>query len=140
KREIYTFFETARAYSNTTKNEVSDARLEAMRNCFAGKKRVYIHANEIQQLNDIIDFAKHFKIAFPVIIGGYDAYLLPRKLADAKIPVMLTRTHSLPENEADPVDLPYRLPKLLRDGNVKFCLQNEGDMEAMNARNIPFLA
>ena len=140
KREIYTFFETAKAYSNTTKNEVSDPRLEAMRNCFTGKKRVYIHANEIQQLNDIVDFAKDFKIAFPVVIGGYDAYLLPRKLADAKIPVMLTRTHSLPENEADPIDLPYRLPKLLRDGNVKFCLQNEGDMEAMNARNIPFLA
>ncbi len=140
KQEIYAFFETAKAYSNTTKNEVKDARLEAVRNCFTGTKRVYIHANEIQQLNDIVDFAKHFGIAFPVIIGGYDAYLLPRKLADAKIPVMLTRTHSLPENEADPIDLPYRLPKLLRDGGVKFCLQNEGDMEAMNARNIPFLA
>jgi len=48
--------------------------------------------------------------------------------------------HSLPEFEGDAVDLVYRLPSLLQAGGVKFCLQNEGDMEAMNARNIPFLA
>jgi len=140
KREIYAFFKMAEAYASTNKNDKKDARFEAMRNCFQGKQRVYIHANEIQQLVDIIDFSKEFKLAFPVIIGGYDAYLIPRKLADAKIPVMLVRTHSLPENENDPVDLPYQLPYLLKQGGVKFCIQNEGDMEAMNARNIPFLA
>lgn len=140
KREIYTFFEMAKAYSSTEKNERKDARFEAMRQCFKGKQRVYIHANEIQQLVDIIDFSKTFDIPFPVIVGGYDAYLIPRKLADAKIPVMLIRPHSLPENENDPVYLPYQLPGLLKQGGVKFCIQNEGDMEAMNARNIPFLA
>jgi imidazolonepropionase-like amidohydrolase len=29
---------------------------------------------------------------------------------------------------------------LLQQAGVLFCLQNEGDMEAMHARNIPFLA
>ena len=53
---------------------------------------------------------------------------------------MLTRTHSLPENENDAPNLPYQLPFLLKQGGVKFCIQNEGEMEAMNARNIPFLA
>ncbi len=140
KREIYSFFEMAKAYSSSDKNEQKDARFEAMRQCFKGNQRVYIHANEIQQLVDIIDFSKAFDLPFPVIVGGYDAYLVPRKLADAKIPLMLTRPHSLPENENDPVNLPYQLPFLLKQGGVKFCLQNEGDMEAMNARNIPFLA
>ena len=140
KREIYSFFEMAKAYSSTDKNDNKDARFEAMRQCFKGKQRVYIHANEIQQLVDIIDFSKAFDLPFPVIVGGYDAYLIPRKLADAKIPVMLLRPHSLPENENDAVNLPYQLPFLLKQGGVKFCLQNEGDMEAMNARNIPFLA
>ncbi|MEJ6617088.1 MAG: amidohydrolase, partial [Crocinitomicaceae bacterium] len=140
KREIYAFFEMAKAYSNTEKNKKKDARFEAMRQCFKGKQRVYIHANEIQQLVDIIDFSKAFDLPFPVIVGGYDAYLVPRKLADAKISVMLTRTHSLPENENDAPNLPYQLPFLLKQGGVKFCIQNEGEMEAMNARNIPFLA
>jgi imidazolonepropionase-like amidohydrolase len=36
--------------------------------------------------------------------------------------------------------MPFKLPYLLQQGGVQFCIQNEGDMEAMNARNIPFLA
>jgi imidazolonepropionase-like amidohydrolase len=53
---------------------------------------------------------------------------------------MLTRVHSLPEMDEDAVDLPYKLPFLLHQQGIKFCLQNTGDMETMNARNIPFLA
>jgi len=137
--QIYAFFEMAKSYSKG-KPEQKDLRLEAMRSCFEGKKRVYIHANEIQQLVDIIEFSKHFDIPFPVIVGGYDAHLIPEQLIHAKIPVMLVRTHSLPQNEEDDVDLPYKLPYLLQKAGVQFCLQNAGDMEAMNARNIPFLA
>jgi len=140
KNELYAFFEMAKAYSKTKKNEEFDIRMEAMRECFKGKKRVYIHADDIQQLVDIIEFAQLFELKFPVIVGGYDAHLITRKLVDAEIPVMLQRTHSLPKNENDDVDLPYKLPYLLQQGGVKFCLQNAGDMEAMNARNIPFLA
>jgi imidazolonepropionase-like amidohydrolase len=46
----------------------------------------------------------------------------------------------LPDKEEDPVDLPFKIPFLLYQQGIKFCIQNEGDMEAMNARNIPFLA
>ena len=140
KDKLYSFFETAVAYSKNNSPEVSDNRLEAMRDCFKGDKRVYFHADELQQILDVIEFTQHFKLAQPVIVGGYDSYLVTRQLKDAEIPVMLQRTHSLPENEDDDIDLPYKLPNLLYEGGVKFCLQNEGDMEAMNARNIPFLA
>jgi len=139
KKSLYDFFTLSKAYSKGN-NEKVDLRLEAMIGCFKGDKRVYIHADELQQLNDIIDFAKKFELSFPVIVGGYDSYLITRLLKDAKIPVMLGRTHSLPRNEEDPVDLPYHLPALLQEGGVLFCLQNEGDMEAMNARNLPFQA
>lgn len=142
KREIYAFFEMAAAYATTASNraELFDGRLDAMRECFKGSKRVYIHADELMQILDVIEFARHFDLKFPVLVGGYDAHLAGRKLADSKIPVMLQRLHSLPEHEDDPVDLPYSLPRLLKEQNIAFCLQNEGDMEAMNARNLPFLA
>lgn len=140
KQEIYDFFSMALAYSKATKFEKKDARLEAMRECFKGEKRVYIHAYELQQILDVIEFSKEYELKFPVIIGGYDSHLVARKLVDANIPVMLMRPHSLPDNEEDDVDLPYKLPSLLKAEGVKFCIQNEGDMEAMNARNIPFLA
>jgi len=140
KREINQFFQLAKAYSATNDHLKNDLRLEAMKSCFTKSKRVYFHANDIQQLLDILDFVKIFEIKFPVIVGGYDSYLITQQLKDAKIPVMLLRLHGLPEKEEDPIDLPYKLPALLQAGGVKFCLQNEGDMEAMNARNIPFLA
>lgn len=138
KKEIKDFFKAAKAYSEG--NEKFDGRYEAMKNLFEGEQRLYIHANELKALLDIIEFCSDFKIKFPVIIGGYDAHLITRQLKDAGIPIILKGGHTLPENEDDPVDLPYRLPKLLLDGGVKFCLQNSGMMETMNSRNLPFLA
>jgi hypothetical protein len=130
----------AKTYSNIRKSEQNDQRLDAMVDCFNSSKRVYFHADELQQLLDIVDFSIHFKLPFSVIVGGYDSHLLADKLKDSKIPVMLVRTHSLPENEEDAIDLPYRLPSLLQKAGVPFCLQNAGDMETMNARNLPFQA
>ncbi len=140
KKKIYDFFKMAAAYADKKEHEIPELRLESMKGCIDGKKRLYIHANELQQLLDILDFCKEFNIKYPVIVGGYDSYLITDQLRDAKIPVMLPRIHALPENEDDPIDLPYRLPGILQEAGVSFCLQNEGDMEAMNARNIPFLA
>lgn len=140
KRAISEFFEMAKAYTQAKNPEFKDLRLEAMRGCFDGTKRVYIHANELQELVDVIEFSKALGLAYPVIVGGYDSHLITQQLKDAQIPVMVVRPHSLPENEEDAVDHPYHLPALLKAGGVKFCIQNEGDMEAMNARNLPFLA
>ncbi|MDC3252933.1 amidohydrolase family protein [Crocinitomicaceae bacterium] len=139
-KELEQFFKMAHAYASGNKVEPQDGRLEAMRACFNGNKRVYFHANELQELQDVISFSETYDIKYPVIVGGYDAHLIARKLSDAKIPVMVVRPHSLPENEEDDVDLPYKLSALLQAGEVKFCIQNAGDMEAMNGRNIPFLA
>jgi len=139
KTKIKEFFKLSLAYSES-KNPTLDLRLVAMKNCFKGNKRVFFHADDIQELLDILDFVKEFKIKYPVIVGGYDAHLLGQRLKDANIPVMLTRLHSLPEFEEDATDFVYRLPSLLQKQGIKFCLQNTGDMETMNARNIPFLA
>lgn len=140
KAEIYAFFEAAKVYAETKKQPSIDLRYEALIPCFNSTKRVYIHANDLQQIQDLIDFAHFFQLPFPVIVGGYDAYLIPRKLKESKIPVMLFRPHSLPEREDDGVDLPFQMAFKLQEAGILFCIQNEGDMEAMNARNIPFLA
>jgi len=139
KMELLSFLNQAYHYA-TDKKAAFDLRFEAMKACFFGKKRIYFHADELQQLHDIIDVVQQFKLPYPVIVGGYDAHLVARKLKDAKISVMLYRTHSLPKREDDPVFQPYSTAKQLAEEGVLFCLQNEGDMEAMNARNLPFLA
>lgn len=134
------FLRESEAYSKKKKKTEFDARYEAMEGVFNGEKRIYFHANELKQLLDIIELVLEFKINHPVIVGGYDAYKIGDQLKDANIPVMITRLHSLPKTEDDAVDLVYRLPNLLYEAGVKFCLENAGGMEAMNARNIPFLA
>jgi imidazolonepropionase-like amidohydrolase len=140
-RELNEFFDLAITYSNASKKELDfDQRLEAMTDCFKGTKRVYFHADEIQQINDIIEFSKKYNLKFPVVIGGYEAHLLGSRMRDSKIPVMLRRIHSLPENDDDPVDQSFKLPSLLKKEGILFSIQNAGDMEAMNARNLPFQA
>jgi imidazolonepropionase-like amidohydrolase len=139
KTKINDFFQLAATYAKA-KNPTVDLRLEAMKACFTGGKRVFFHADELQQILDIMDFVNEFNIKYPVIVGGYDAHLIGKRFKDANIPVMLTRVHSLPELDEDAVDLPFKLPFLLNQQGIKFCLQNSGDMETMNARNIPFLA
>lgn len=138
--ELESFFCLALNYSAKKKIDSTDIRLEAMKKCFNGDRRVYFHANEIQQLLDVISFVEKFKIKHPVIVGGYDAPIAGKRLKDAKIPVMIRRTHNLPDMSDDPVDYCFRLPSMLKKHGILFCLENSGDMEAMNARNIPFLA
>ncbi len=137
-KEIRTFFEAALAYSSS--RDAYDPRFEAMRTLFTGEKRLYIHADQMRALIDIIDFQRELKIKYPVIVGGYDAHKIADQLKSANIPVMIKGGHTLPSNEDDPVDLPYRLPYLLKEAGVLFCIQNSGGMETMNTRNIPFLA
>ena len=123
KQEIYQFFEMAKAYADRKDAQPNDLRLEAMKACFKGQKRVYIHAESLQQ-----------------IVGGDEAYLIGAKLKDSKIPIMLNRIHSLPKHEDDLTYQPYRLPALLKAQGILFCLQNEGAMQPMNTRNLPFQA
>lgn len=140
KQKLEDFFELAKSYSREKNQNKKDIRLESMVACFKEGKRVYFHANELQQILDIIEFSKKYDLKKPVIVGGYDSHLIGQRLKDSKIPIMLLRVHSLPEREDDPLDLPYKLPFLLQAQGISFCIQNEGDMEAMNARNLPFQA
>lgn len=138
---LESFFAEAKNYAlSKEKNRKVDLRFESMKRIFTGSQRVYFRASSAQELLDVIQFVKKFEIKYPVIIGGYDSYLILDQLRDSKIPVMLGRVHDLPRNDEDDVHLPFKLPGILQNAGILFCLQNEGDMEAMNARNLPFLA
>ena len=138
-RQLQAFFNLAQVYKEEAPDAL-DLRLEAMKACFDGKKRTYFHANSVRQLSDILTFCANIPLKFPVIVGGNDAYLLGQRLVDSKIPIMIERIHRLPDHDDDPIDQPFRLPALLANMGVSFCLQNAGGMEAMNTRNLPFLA
>lgn len=138
--ELIQFFKRAEAYSKMSNTDNEDLKLEAMKGVFNDNKRVYFHADFAPEINDIIDFARVFKLNFPVIVGGYDAYRLADRLKENQFSVMLENPHHLPHFEGDLPQINYEIPFLLQQAGVLFCIQNSGQMEVMNARNLPFIA
>ncbi len=138
--ELQLFFENALAYCNTSNHKESNLRFEAMKGIFNGTKNLYIHTDYVKDIINSINFCKKFNIKKIVIVGGKDSYKITKLLKENNIAVMLNRLHDLPDLPEAETDLLYKLPYLLQKDSVLFCLQNQGDMEAMNARNIPFLA
>lgn len=137
---LNTFFTNASAYCKSTANTETNLRFEAMRGVFAGTSNLYLHSNTAKDIMLAINFAKKYAIAKPVIVGGKDAWRITTFLKSNNVPVILNRLHDLPELAEDAVDITYRTPTLLQKDSVLFCLQIEGDMEAMQSRNLPFLA
>lgn len=133
------FFAEAKAYkenSSSNSHQPFDALLELIN----GNRTLYVHADYEKEIADAITFAENQNIKKMVIVGGYEANMLINKLKEKNIPVLLQRVHSRPNNSDDDYDLPFKLANQLVTSGVLVGLENAGDMERMNTRNLPFLA
>ncbi len=137
-KKITEFLDEAKAYAANPKP--FNLRFEAMRGVFSGEKNLYIHCNQAKSIIKAASLKREYNIPRPVIVGGYDAYLVPEILTDNQIPVIYKRPLSLPEREDDDIHLPFKIPSKLLQNNILFCLDMSGGMEAMNQRNLPFAA
>lgn len=129
-------FEDARAYASEKNTEYKNQHLEAMRGLFDGSKKLYVNAQSIRQIQAAVAFAKKFGVQM-VLVGGNDAWMAASLLRDNNISVVLNRVHALPPRPDADIQLPYKLPAMLRDSGVAFCLSNEGFWQV---RNLPFQA
>ena len=137
--EIISFLTNAKSYNaeiSTEKNLV----LDATKDLFNGTQTLFIHADEEKQIIDAIATFKAIGIKKLVIVGGLDALKCSELLVENNIPVLLRRVHDMPVNDDQDIDLPFKLAKLLSDKGILVGLENSGDMERMNTRNLPFLA
>jgi imidazolonepropionase-like amidohydrolase len=137
--KISQFFAEAKAYkenATATAHQPFDALLELTN----GNRTLYIHADYEKEIADAITFAEQQNIKKMVIVGGYEANMLSNLLKEKNIPVLLQRVHSRPNNSDDDYDLPFKLANQLVNAGVLVGLENAGDMERMNTRNLPFLA
>ncbi len=139
-QEIYRFFEAAKAYASTPKPSNINLRFEAMKGLFEGTKTLYVHCNYAREIIKAIDLKRAFDIDNVVIVGGYDAYLVPEVLKDNNVAVILHNLHALPLRADDPIDLPYQMAGKLKALGIEVTVSMTGDMEAMNTRNLPFTA
>lgn len=117
-----------------------DLNLAALKPLFTGKKNLYINVSRAKEIRESVLFFKELGVKNIVISGGEESYLVADFLKTENIPVLLERLHSLPFKSDDAYDLPYELPKKLKDAGVLYALSYSGNMEAMGSRNLPFLA
>lgn len=139
KTEIQDFFDNASAYLMAN-SAVRDITYEAMKGLTTGEKQLFIHVDGEKEIVDAILFKKKNNIQKMTIVGGYYAFKNADLLKANNVSVLLKRVHDLPLLEDEDVNLPFKNAKLLTDAGVLVGLQNQGDMERMQVRNLPFYA
>ncbi|OWP84457.1 amidohydrolase [Flavobacterium davisii] len=137
--EFSDFLKNAKAYLASEPIEKNRV-YESLRGVFNGAQTLYVNANEEKQIIDAIRVIQENQIQKMVIIGGYQADKIAPLLVKNNIAVLVGRVHSLPNLDQDDIDHPFKIAKLLIEKGVLVGLENSGDMERMNTRNIPFQA
>lgn len=137
--EINSFISNAKAYLFDVSKE-RNLLFEATKGLFDGTQTLFIHANEEKQIIDAIEIAKENGVKKMVIVGGFDAYKTTDLLVENNVGVLLRRVHDMPTSDDQDYDLPFKMAKLLTDKGIIVGLENSGEMERMNTRNLPFLA
>ncbi len=143
--EIRNAFRDARAYYKAKKAESqsgipyhnTDLRWEAMIPVLEGKIPVLITADDIQQIQAAVAWAKQENVK-AVIVGGYDAWRAADLLKASDIPVVVNPIHQTPRRRWEAYDDPAALPKKLYEAGVRFCIA--GEAGASNERNVPYHA
>ena len=139
-KDINMFFDESLAYSKASNEGDRDLKLEAMKGLFSGDKTLFVNVSYVKEINDVINFKRKYNLKKVVIVGGYDSWMVTDRLKENNISVVVQHVHSLPNQPEDDIDLPYKLPKLLNDAGVPYCLQYFARMEQMGTRNLPFVA
>jgi len=136
--KINLFVNESKAYNSGNKT-IKNLPYEATKGLFDGTKKLYVHVNDEKGMIDAINFKVSHSIPKMVIIGGYHANRIADLLIKYDIPVLVNHSQSLPANNDDDYDFPYKLAKLLIDAGVLVGIQNGSDSD-FQARNLPFYA
>lgn len=130
-------YRDARAQNDGTK---IDVRWEAMLPAIAGKRPVFFHAQDVNQIRFALNFAKRYQLK-AVIVGGADAPVLADLLKQQQVPVIVTGIHKLPMRRGADYDAYYTVAAKLAQAGVQFCIARAGtDDDAPNERNLPYEA
>jgi len=136
-QEVEDYFREAQAYAKNNQLSSKNLKFDAMKGLFDGSKKLYVDVNMAKSISEAILLFKKFNIT-PVIVGGSESWMITDLLKKYKVPVILSRTHDLPNHEDSNIDQPYKTPSQLEDAGVTWCLMHDDSPE--NIRNLPFQA
>ena len=132
-------WQQAQSYCNAAA-ALTDIRLSSMCSCIRGTQRLYIHVHRERDILQALEWLKKMNVKYPVLVEAEDSWKVSKILARNGIPVLISRVFSLPDASSDPIEEPFTLAAKLYNDSVCFAFQCSGDMEAMQARNLSFMA
>ncbi|WBO84050.1 amidohydrolase family protein [Hymenobacter yonginensis] len=139
-RDLEAMLTEAAAYKSLPAGHRENLRLSALSGIFDGSKTLFIHADYGKEIVEAVSFAKRLGAQKVAVVGARDAWMMLDFLKQHDIAVVLSRTHALPRRPGDDYDLPYRLPSILQQAGIRYCLDYEGSMETAGSRNLAFIA
>lgn len=134
--ELDQLFSEAKAYAETAKPAVTNARLAAMKNLFNGSQKLFISVDGQKDIIAAVNFAKKYQIT-PVIVGGDEAYLTIDFLKQNNVSVVVKQPHALPNATDDDVNMPYKNAAVLVNAGLNVVISIDGYWQQ---RNLPFMA
>jgi imidazolonepropionase-like amidohydrolase len=133
--DLNELFYEAQSYA-AGNNSVYNPNFEAMKGLFNKSKTLYMRCNYVKDILAAISFGDKFKLKI-VLVGARDGWRVTKEIKENNIPVVIMRTHVLPERDDDDIDLPYKLPYLLSKEGIDVAITDDGFWQD---RNIPFQA
>ena len=137
-RDVRAYFQRIKQRSRIAgERQKSDLRLESMIPFVVEKKKIFIHADEARQIKSAVEWAKKNDLKI-IIVGGSDSWRLTDLLVKNNIPVVIDQVEKITTRRFEPIHLPYKLPFLLKQAGVQFCLNTIiGYPHDGNIRNLP---
>ncbi|AYA37001.1 amidohydrolase [Hymenobacter oligotrophus] len=139
-RDLESLLTEAAAYQQLPKGRKENLRLTALGGLFDGSKTLFIHVDYGKEMIEAVRFAKRLGVQKVAVVGARDAWMALDFLKQNNVAVVLSRIHALPRRADDDYDLPYKLPAILQQAGIPFCLDYQGDMEIPGSRNLAFIA
>jgi len=148
RKEVEQWLEAARHYAQAREAGSTrlqkDLKLDTLAQWVADDRLVIISANSERDIKSAIDYSE--KIGFRMILaGGRDAWKVKELLAEKEVPVILGIVQSLPREDDDPYDMPFRNPSELVEAGVKIAFASGagggfGPGGPHNSRTTPYEA
>jgi len=118
----------------------TDLRWESFIPILEKEVPLFIHANEVRQIEAAIHWSRRQNVTM-IIVGGHDAWRVGELLKKYNIPVIYENVLSLPIRRWEDYDIRFTVPWRLYKKGVRFCIAaNSSPSQAAHQRNVPYHA
>ncbi len=139
-REIERLFDESLAYAQAKDADPeleTDLRFEAMRPFVLGEKSIFVRASSSSQIESAVAWAQRRGLKI-IIVGGNQADRVTSLLRQYDIPVIVGGLHRLPSSRHGDYDEAFRLPLVLHEAGIRFCIASGSG--AAHERNLNHVA